>query len=138
MSEHDNTKHNTLTEADLRQFTGGLERYRTIFPNIIYTPGVQYLAEKGEAYWLIDAVASHFGTAQMQRAMKEDARTRSLQFWRLTVKPDQSAILTAVADSGVKPFVKQEIPYTDFPLEEVSIWARFDGIRWTLYLPSEH
>jgi len=48
------------------------------------------------------------------------------------------AVLTAEADTGVKPFVTQEIPYTDFPLSEIAIWVGFDGSHWTLYLPSEH
>ena len=127
-----------LTHADLQQFTGDLERYfHPLNRNVIYTPGVKYLAEAGQAYWLIDAVASYFGSSVMKAAMQKDSRLRSMQFWRLTVS-DQSAVLIAEADAGEEPFVRQEIPYTDFPLDKVEIWAGFDGNRWTLYLPSEH
>ena len=127
-----------LQASDLRQFSGDLERFRHQFNrNVIYTPGVQYLAEQGQAYWLIDAIASYFGSDVMNQAMQKDSRLRSMQFWRLEVK-DDAGILTARADDGVEPFVRQEIEYTDFPLEQVDIWARFDGSRWTLYLPSEH
>ena len=42
------------------------------------------------------------------------------------------------AGSGGPPFITQKIEYTDFPLDEIDIWAGFDGTRWTLYLPSEH
>ena len=127
-----------LTLADLRQFTGDLDRYlHPINRNVIYTPGVKYLAEKGQAYWLIDAIASYFGSEAMNLAMIADYRIRELQFWRLTVA-NGSGLLEAVADVGEAPFIQQAISYTDFPLPMVEIWAGFDGSRWTLYLPSEH
>jgi hypothetical protein len=127
-----------LTHADLHQFTGDLQRYQhPLHPKVIYTPGVQFLAERGQAYWLIDAIASYFGSPQMEGAMAKDPRLASLQFWRLTVT-DGSALLIAEADAGEEPFIRQEIAFTDFPLDIVEIWAGYDGSRWTLYLPSEH
>lgn len=128
-----------LTNADLMQFTGGLRRYRTwANPNVIFTEGVEYLARNTEAFWLIDCITSYFGTRLMHNAMRQDERLKSLQFWRLEVDEDRSATVTARADTGVEPFVTQEIEFTDFPLDSVDIWAGFDGTRWTLYLPSEH
>ena len=127
-----------LTHADLSQFTGDLERfYHPLNRKVVYTPGVQYLAKEGQAYWLIDAIASYFGSEQMNTAMSRDYRLQSLQFWRLDVT-DGLAVLIAYADVGEEPFIRQEIPYTDFPLDQIEIWAGFDGNRWTLYLPSEH
>jgi len=105
---------------------------------VIHTPGVQHLAELGEAYWLIDAIASYFSDPMMKRAMVHDDRLRTLQFWHLDVRDDSSAVLTMRADSGVKPAIVQEIPFTDFSLDAVEIWAGFDGTYWVLYLPSEH
>jgi hypothetical protein len=128
----------TLTQNDLAQFTGDSIRYRhPLNPKVIYTPGVQYLAEAGGAYWLIDAIASYFGSMEMLKGQASDSRLRSLQFWQLQRDGDQ-ATLTARADSGVAPFITQHIDYTDFPMEDVEIWAGFDGSVWTLYLPSEH
>lgn len=127
-----------LTHADLAQFSGDLERYfHPLNRQVIYTPGIKYLAEHGGAYWLIDAIASYFGGNQMTEAMSKDYRIRTMQFWRLTVS-DQSAVLVAEADAGEDPFIRQDIEYTDFPLDKIEIWAGFDGNRWTLYLPSEH
>jgi hypothetical protein len=127
-----------LTHADLHQFTGDLERYRhPLSPQVIYTPGVRYVAEKGHAYWLIDAIASYFGSPVMREAMRIDPRIRDMQFWRLHVNGGK-AVLVAEADAGEEPFIRQEIPYTDFPLDAIDIWAGFDGTHWTLYLPSEH
>lgn len=137
-SETERGARKTLTHGELMQFTGDLERFQSLHPGVIYTPGVQYLAERAGAYWLLDAIASHFGGSVMQSAAAKDRRLRSLQFWRLEVRADKAATLTARADSDVKPFITQEIPYTDFPLRCVDVWAGFDGEYWTLYLPSEH
>lgn len=134
-----NEKEIPITEADLAGFTGDLARYRhPLNRQVIYTPGVQFLAERAKCYWLIDAIASYFGSGEMNRAMQSDNRVRWLQFWRLKVREDGGALLSACADSGVKPFITQEFAYTDFPLDCVEIWAGFDGKFWTLYLPSEH
>ena len=128
-----------LTHDELRQFTGDLERYRhPLNRRVIYTPGIRQLAERGGAHWLIDAIASYIGTPVMSRAIAEDERLGSLQFWRLEVREDRSAELVCRADSGVKPAIVQAIEYTDFLLKYIDVWAGFDGEHWTLYLPSEH
>ena len=51
---------------------------------------------------------------------------------------DRTAKLTCRADAGVAPAITQEIPFTDFPLDQIEIWAGFDGWHWMLYLPSEY
>ena len=62
-----------LSLNDLAQFTGDIERYRhPLNHQVIYTPGVHYLAEQAGAYWLIDAIASYFGSPLMQRAMEKE------------------------------------------------------------------
>ena len=129
----------TLTHHDLNLFTGDLERFRHwLCRRVIYTPGVHYLAERGQAHWLLDAIAFYFGSNDMVRAIERDKRLEDMQFWRLDVRDDRSAVLSARADSGEEPFILQSIEYTDFPLDYVDIWAAYDGEHWTLYLPSEH
>lgn len=132
------TTQSKLSQCDLEQFNGDMERYRTLNPQVIYTPGVQFLAERGEAFWLIDLIASYYGTPLMRQAIENDPRLETLHFWSLEVRPDGTATAAATADTGEPPFIRQEIPYTDFPLSEVRIWSGFDGRFWTLYLPSEH
>jgi hypothetical protein len=130
---------NLITQRDLSQFTGDLTRYRHWSNRrVIYTPGVKFLAEQAQAYWLLDAIASYFGSQEMIRASLRDTRLNDMQFWRLDVRDDRSAVLSACADSGEEPFILQSIEYTDFPLDHVDIWAAYDGEHWTLYLPSEH
>jgi hypothetical protein len=137
-SRSNNSSKPLLKAEDLRQFYGDIIRFtHPLNRSVIYSPGVRYVAEKGHAYWLIDAIVSYFGSPEMKQAMAKDYRLQSLQFWRLTVT-DSSAVLTAEADAGEEPFIRQEIAFTDFPLDAIDIWAGFDGAYWTLYLPSEH
>lgn len=128
-----------LTHDELRQFTGDLDRYHhPLNPKVIYTPGIKHLAARAGAYWLIDVVASYVGTSVMQKAIADDGRLADLQFWRLDVREDGTAVVTCRADSGVKPAITQVIEYTDFPLAYIDLWLGYDGSVWTLYLPSEH
>jgi len=130
---------NPLTHEELRHFTGDLERYRhPIARNVIYTPGIRHVAERAGAYWLIDEIAFAIAGGEVARAGRADPRVLDLHFWKLTVREDRTAELTARADSGESALVKREIAFTDFPLSEIDIWAGFDGRCWTLYLPSEH
>ena len=125
--------------TELAQFTGSTQWFRHEFNRaVIYTEGVRYLAEHGKAFWLIDAIASHLGSQELLEAADLDTRIGLMHFWNLAVKPDHSATLKAIADSGEQPFIQQEIPFTNFPLDEVDIWAKNDACQWTLLLPSEH
>lgn len=129
----------TLKKEELKQFTGGCERYaHSLNRRIIYTPGVRHVAEAGGAYWLIDAIASYLTPSYLKRFIEKDPRIETMSFWKLIVSNDESAVLEARSDSPYKPFVRQEISFTDFPLRTIDIWAAFDGVCWTLYLPSEH
>lgn len=132
------TKSPDQLTAELDQFTGDLQRFKTLSPTLIYTPGVQYLAEQAECYWLIDAIASYVPSRELHRAVRRHAYIESFHSWDLVVKEDQSAILSARVDSGDPPFIQQHLEFTDFPLERIDLWCGFDGRYWTLYLPSEH
>lgn len=124
---------------ELKQFTGTEVFYRHSFNRrIVYTEGVRYLATEAQAYWLIDAIASHISSPLFQRAMTKDERIGERHFWTLHVKPDNSAVLEAKVDSPERALVTQKLTFTDFPLPEIQIWVGNNGQGWTLYLPSEH
>lgn len=125
---------------NLGLFTGGGIRFRhPLFRSVLYTEGVQYVAEKGQAFWLIDDIAAHIQSPEMKKAINEvDFRLSEMQFWTLEKRPDSSARLYCQADSDEPMAIEQEIRYTDFPMDDIKIWAAFDGQHWTLYLPSEH
>jgi hypothetical protein len=112
---------------NLQQFMGGGDQFRHI-TGLLYTEGVQHLAEEAGAYWLIDAIASYQG----ERVLRAP-RLREFQLWELEVK-DQKGVLTCREDSDLEPVIRQEIEYTDFPLPEIKLYVE-GGV---LLLPSEH
>jgi hypothetical protein len=113
---------------DLAQFTGSETIYRHR-GGLTYTEGVKYLAEQAGAFWLIDAIASWQPSPQV----KHDPMLQKIQFWKLRVNPDNSAILTCERDSD-DVALTQEIEFTDFPLESVKLYLS-NGV---LLLPSEY
>ena len=86
-----------------------------------YTDGIKFLHESCEAYWLLTAISSY-------------SRNEPFQLWQLTVTENRSAVLTMREDTGQPLKVRQEIVYTDFPLQDISLYL-IDGI---LLLPSEY
>jgi len=116
-------KRNDL-EKELRSFIG-TEQYYKHQLGVMYTDGVQFLAEKAGAYWLIDAIASY----QTKRIVFE----YPFQIWTLTVNNNQAA-LEMKGDSGFPVAIRQHIKFTDFPLDEIKLYL-IDGI---LLLPSEY
>ena len=99
---------------------------------MIYTPGIRYLADRADAYWLIDAVARHLTSEKFCRAIQDEPRIQDLHIWKLVVSDNDSAVLTAQADSNEPAFITQEIVFTDFPLSEIDLWVGFDGQYFTL------
>lgn len=117
---------NTLTKADLMQFTGSEHWYRhTLVPSIVYTDGARHVAKFGGAYWLLDEIA----LPQSLPALKAEP----FQLWTLTVHGDHKATLTCT-DGNEATIYTKPIPWTDFPLDEI----RFYFIDNTILLPSEY
>lgn len=116
-----------LTEADLRQFTGTEHWYRHgLNRNILYTDGARFVAEQGGAYWLLDEIA----IAQLS---SQAVAAEEFQVWKLAVRRDRTATLSC-EDGNDNVVYTQEIPFTDFPAPEITLWFQND----TIYLPSEH
>ena len=117
----------TLTQADLAMFTASEQFYRhAINRKVVYTEGALYVAEAGGAYWLLDEIAL---------IQPYDARvaTEEFQVWTLTVRPNRTATLVC-EDGNDNVVFSKDIPYTDFPLDAITLWFAND----TIYLPSEH
>jgi hypothetical protein len=116
----------SLTPADLRQFTGTEKWHRHPFVRtVLYTDGVQYVAEKGGAYWLLDDIAF----AQRGKRVAAEA----FQLWRLRVHPNHTGTLTCEDGNGNVVFTKA-LTFTDFPLEEITLYFT-NGV---ILLPSEY
>lgn len=98
---------------------------------ILYTEGVKTLAEGGECYWLLDAIASY----QPGRVIKNNPNLQDFQLWTLTVNSDDTAVLACYEDSPstCEPAITQDISSTDFPLKAIKLYVE-NGV---LLLPSE-
>ena len=116
-----------LTEYDLSRYSGSERWYRHgLNRKVLFTEGAKYVADQGEAYWLLDAIAI------CQRSEKHVA-AEPFQVWTLTVVSDRTATLVC-GDGDGNIVYRQSIPFTDFPLNEITFWFANDVI----YLPSEH
>lgn len=118
-----NSTDTLLTE--LGQFTG-TERYYKITSNHLLTDGTKYLAEQAKCFWLMDAIASH-----LPHLYHEDFAVARL------VANDSRAVLT-LDDGNDNVLASQQIPYTDFPLDEVKLYCCYDGEYWVIMLTSEY
>jgi hypothetical protein len=108
---------------DLSHFHGTENWYRhSLVRKMLYTDGVQYLAEKASAYWLLDKIA----------CMQLDATVgqHEFQVWKL----DTKALTINVEDGDGGEVYSEKLTFTDFPLEKIELWVEGNVIL----LPSEH
>jgi hypothetical protein len=105
-------------EANLPHFTGTESytnlRYPWLRSRFLLTDGAKYLAETAKAFWLMDAIASHQTNKQVA--------AEPFQVWKLTVNEQKQATLTCT-DGNEAVLVRQEIPYADFPLAKITLYA---------------
>lgn len=121
------TMSDRLHQSDLRQFIGTETWYRhALNAKVVYTEGVRYVAEKGGAYWLIDAIA-------LAQLTEKEVASEAFQVWTLRVHEDRSALL--VCDDGNDNLVyAQTFACTDFPMDSLKLYFTDN----TLLLPSEY
>lgn len=117
-----------LTEADLAQFTGTEQWYRhPLFRKYLYTDGVQYVAEKGEAYWLI-------GDIFMYQSTQKELQGEGFLVWKLTLNDEGHGAVLSCEDGNHNKLWSTKIDFTDFPLKSITFWC-VDNV---LILPSEY
>jgi len=112
--------------SQLSHFTGTSAYYR-ISRRHLLTDGTKYLAEKGECFWMMDAVVSHLceiGTEDW--------------FVLIRVQVSRGRAEMIYEDGNGQEHARQQIPYTDFPLSEITLYACWDGEHWVIMLPSEY
>ena len=121
------TKETTLRASDLTQFTGTEQWYQHgINRAVLFTDGAKYVADTAGAYWLLDEIA-------VIQPYNKRIAGEAFQVWRLRVHDDQSATLTCGDGNGTIVYTKH-IPFTDFPLEEITFYFT-DNV---ILLPSEY
>lgn len=125
--------------AELPHFTGTETYHRIAYPWLrkmpfLLTDGAKYLADNAgvigkTAYWLIDTIASY------QREKKIAAQ--EFQVWKLVVTGTQGKVTCDDGNNHI--LVTQDIPFADFALDEISLYAiREDGAGIVVLLPSEY
>jgi hypothetical protein len=112
--------------AELKQFSGSCILHKH-WLNIRYTEGIKHLAETAQSFWLIDAIASH-----QTKELLSNPYLAELQIWRLIVE-EKSGVLICEWDTD-KEVLRQEIPYTDFPLTTIKLYL----CQKVLMLPNEY
>ena len=118
----------TLIKDELRQFTGSEQWYRHgINRSVLFTDGAKYVADTGGAYWLLDEIAL------AQRHNKRVAG-EEFQLWKLAVNLDQHTAMLTCDDGNGNIVFRKKIEFTDFPLEEISLYF----CNNTILLPSEY
>ena len=119
-------KRSSTLLAELTQFTG-TSSYTRISRQHLLTDGAKYLADQAGCYWLMDAVASHLNEI-------------GTQDWFVLVKLElQGTTATLIYEDGNgHEHARQAIPYTDFPLEQILLYACWDTEYWVIMLPSEY
>lgn len=111
----------------LAHFTGTENWYRhPIVRKMLYTDGVQFIAESCGAYWLLDEICF--------RQIDKPALARAeFQVWEFTVK--NSAGVLSVSDGNNNKLIRNKrITFTDFPLSKIMFYVQNN----TVMLPSEY
>jgi hypothetical protein len=119
------------TQIDLSGFYGSenLIRWSPITRSVL-SDGAHYLAETAQAYWLFDAIDSHLTT----RGVTDETEFTVA----ILSKFGCDDFKLTLDDGNGNIYVKQYIPYSDFPLTEIKLYAVFNGNAWTHMLPSEY
>lgn len=113
-------------ELNLKHFTG-TERYHRFHSRTVLTDGALYLAEQARCFWLMDVFASH---------LTEIATDHGAACLKLKRKGDGAQVVIDDGDENV--LAKQKIEYTDFPLEEMTLFACWSGGYCVIMLTSEY
>jgi hypothetical protein len=95
--------------------------------NIVLTDGALRVAERCDAFWLLDVIYSY---QYLEKLRRED-----FQVWTLTLNKDDGGGKVTCTDGNDNLLLEQELDYTDFPLPEgITLWQEGDVIL----LPREH
>ena len=117
-------------QESLSQFYG-TEQWTRTHPRQLATDGVIFLAEHAGAFWLLDVIWSH----------QPKLRQEEFQVWEL--KRDGEGCIIICHDGNYNQLVRQDIPWTDFPLDFIKLYAQpnFDpdgNKELVVCLPSEY
>jgi hypothetical protein len=112
-------------KSELSQFIG-TEKYYQLSKFHMLTDGTKFLADEAQCYWLMLITCSYLNSSC------DD----TFAVAHLVVN-DSSAVFT-LDDGNGNVFARQNIEYTDFPLNEIKLYCQHDGAHWVIMLTSEY
>jgi len=129
------------TIAEIRNFISqcyGSDRpyiKHSLSKRLVFTDSVRVIREMADCFWLVDVVASYQSKLMQQ----------PFQVWKFNCNTKLHLGTVTCEDGNGNELVRQEIEYTDFPLDELTLWAELGGYgseeNWTeamvLMVPSE-
>ena len=120
----------TTWANELKNFSG-TEHYYRITPDTIITDGAKFVADKAGAYWLMTAIASY---------LPDFTNKETFIVANLTVTRTATACtaLLKLDDGNDNVLAEQFIEYTDFELDELKLYACYNGDVWVIALPREY
>jgi len=113
--------------GNLSQFTG-TERYFRVLPTFVVTDGLMYLMEEAGCYWLAQLYGLHL--------VSVDAGDNP--FTVLKFQREGEGGMVKIEDGNGVVLAWQGLDYTDFPLDQYSLYACWDGEKWVGMLTSEY
>jgi hypothetical protein len=114
-------------QSSLKQFTGS-QQYARLTRTVVLTEGALYLAEEASCFWLLDLYASHLATIDFRKE----------EFTCFKLKKVNSSANVVIDDGNDNVLAQQFVEYTDFPLNEFTLFGCWSGDFWVLMLPSEY
>ncbi len=108
----------------------GTQWYHKFHSRTVLTDGALYLAEQARCFWLMDVFASHLTQVSQE-----------MGFVCLKLKREGESAHISIEDGNESLLAVQEIGYTDFPLEEMMLFASWTGRNggcWVIMLTSEY
>jgi hypothetical protein len=109
------TKQEEITNALNKHYGSESFSYASPFNrNFVMTEGITHMTELCKCFWLIDIVTI--------ANLKDD-----FQKWIIVKKDDDSAVVTC-EDGNSGELYRQEIPFTDFPLDMYSFYCELGSI----------
>ena len=105
----------------------GTQKYYRISRRHLLTEGTKYLAEQAACFWLMDAIASHLSEIGTEE-------------WFVVVKTTvkRTSAVMVYEDGNGNELARQEIAYTDLPIDHIPLYACWDGEHWVIMLPGEY
>jgi hypothetical protein len=124
----------------LNQFHGSdsWTKMGPLSPNLL-TEGTKFLAENTGAYWLFDMINSHIDFSDSVKSWPDFIVSK------LSVDLEKESADLTMMDGDGQTLVTQHVHFTDFPLDDITIWSEKagHGVKASLnvyvhLLPSEH